>query len=91
MGNASFLWGIFKFMSRKPYINASEIGTYLYCRRAWALRKLGVESTNQKDLERGNEFHHAFGKRERLLQTLCGLIIVILVVLLAVLLRILFK
>ena len=78
-------------MSRKPYINASEIGTYLYCRRAWALRKLGHESTNQKDLDRGNEFHHAFGKRERMRQVLLGLIIVILVVLLAVLLRMFFK
>ena len=78
-------------MSRKPYINASEIGTYLYCRRAWALRKLGYASTNQKDLDRGNEFHHAFGKRERMLQALCVLIIIVLVILLAFLFRILFK
>ncbi len=46
-----------------PLIRASDIGAYLYCRRAWWYRKQGVESENQADLAAGTELHHVHGRK----------------------------
>jgi CRISPR/Cas system-associated exonuclease Cas4 (RecB family) len=44
-----------------PIIRASDIGSYLYCRRAWRYRKDGVESENQAELAAGTEIHRRHG------------------------------
>jgi CRISPR/Cas system-associated exonuclease Cas4 (RecB family) len=46
-----------------PIIRASDIGNYLYCRRAWRYRKDGVESENQAELAAGTELHRQHGRK----------------------------
>jgi CRISPR/Cas system-associated exonuclease Cas4 (RecB family) len=44
-------------------IRSSDIGSYLYCRRAWWYRKQGIESENQAELSAGTELHHKHGRQ----------------------------
>jgi CRISPR/Cas system-associated exonuclease Cas4 (RecB family) len=44
-------------------IRASEIGTYLYCRRAWWYRKNGTEPDNQAELTAGATLHRQHGRK----------------------------
>ena len=44
-------------------IRSSDIGNYLYCRRAWWYRKQGLESENQAELAAGTELHRKHGRR----------------------------
>lgn len=46
----------------KP-IKASEIGSYLYCRRAWWYHLNGHESVNQAELAAGTELHRQHGRQ----------------------------
>ena len=46
-----------------PIIRASDIGSYLYCRRAWRYRKDGVVSENQAELAAGTELHRQHGRK----------------------------
>jgi CRISPR/Cas system-associated exonuclease Cas4 (RecB family) len=43
-------------------IRASDIGSYLYCRRAWWYRINNYESVNQAELAAGTELHRTHGR-----------------------------
>jgi hypothetical protein len=44
-------------------IRASEIGTYLYCQRAWGYLKSGHEPQNQAELASGTRLHEQHSKK----------------------------
>ena len=44
-------------------IRSSDIGNYLYCRRAWWYRKQGLESDNQAELTAGTQLHQKHGRQ----------------------------
>jgi CRISPR/Cas system-associated exonuclease Cas4 (RecB family) len=44
-------------------IRSSEIGSYLYCRRAWWYRKTGIPSENQAELAAGTNLHRRHGRQ----------------------------
>ena len=65
---------------------ASDIGNYLYCRRAWRYRRDGVESANKIELAAGTELHRQHGRKTLsaiMLRTL-GLILLLASILLLV-------
>jgi hypothetical protein len=68
-------------------IRASEIGAFLYCRRAWWYQRQGHQPQNQAELLHGSRIHQAHGRtvlRANLLRTLGYLLLLIALVLLAV-------
>jgi CRISPR/Cas system-associated exonuclease Cas4 (RecB family) len=68
-------------------IRASEIGTYLYCRRAWWYRKQGVDSANESELAAGTSLHRAHGRTilaSALTRTLGLLLLLVALILLTV-------
>jgi hypothetical protein len=43
-------------------IRASEIGSYLFCARAWWYQMQGVQSSNLAEMAGGTELHRAHGR-----------------------------
>jgi CRISPR/Cas system-associated exonuclease Cas4 (RecB family) len=43
-------------------IRASEIGSYLFCARAWWYHQKGVQPSNQAELIAGTELHRQHGR-----------------------------
>jgi hypothetical protein len=44
-------------------VRASEIGAYLFCRRAWWYQQQSVPSDNIKEMVGGNHYHLRHGKK----------------------------
>jgi len=44
-------------------IRSSDIGNYLYCRRAWWYRKQGLESDNRAEMAAGTQLHQKHGRQ----------------------------
>ncbi len=74
------------YTSPMPVTRASDIGSYLYCHRAWRYRRDGVESDNQAEMAAGTELHRRHGRKTLsavLLRTL-GLILLLVAILIFV-------
>jgi CRISPR/Cas system-associated exonuclease Cas4 (RecB family) len=44
-------------------IRASEVGSYIFCARAWWYARQGVESSHQAEMAAGTELHRLHGRR----------------------------
>ncbi|RPI86938.1 MAG: hypothetical protein EHM41_06735 [Chloroflexi bacterium] len=66
-------------------IRASEIGSFLYCRRAWFYQRQGVESANTAEMASGTELHYRHGRRVLVNSCLQGLAYLLLLTSLALL------
>lgn len=44
-------------------LKASEVGTYLYCKRAWSYHRRGVESENRAEMASGTDLHLQHGRK----------------------------
>lgn len=64
-----------------PIIRASEMGEYVYCARAWWLRRVaGLEPDGYERREYGTALHHRHGRAvtgSRALLVLAGLLAVV--------------
>ena len=68
-----------------PVIRSSDIGNYLYCRRAWWYRVQGFQSENQSELASGTELHRKHGRKimaAELSRTLAFIIMLVALILL---------
>jgi CRISPR/Cas system-associated exonuclease Cas4 (RecB family) len=66
-------------------IRASEVGSYLYCARAWWYRQKGIESTNQAEMTAGTELHRLHGRQILVSSLMRALALILLLVALVLL------
>jgi len=59
-------------------LRASELGTFLFCRRAWWYQKQGVPSENQTELSSGISLHRQHSRRVLAASLLRGLALILL-------------
>jgi hypothetical protein len=67
-------------------IRASEVGTYLFCARAWWYGQKGVESVNTAEMTTGSELHRLHGRQvlvSSLTRALAFILLLVALVLLA--------
>jgi hypothetical protein len=75
-------------MPRERLIRASEIGEYLFCRRAWWLHQVvGIEPAGKARRDRGVALHARHGRRVQLSQLMLGSAIIVIVLGLLLFLR----
>ena len=48
---------------KERYVNASDIGTYVFCAKSWQLSKIGAPSQNTAEQEEGSEWHAAHAEQ----------------------------
>jgi hypothetical protein len=48
---------------KERYVNASEIGTYVFCAKAWQLSQIGAPSKNKSEQGDGIEWHAAHSEQ----------------------------
>lgn len=63
----------------KKVIRSSEIGSYVYCKRAWWYARQGERSGNQAAMRAGTALHERHGRQVLLARLLRGLARVFLV------------
>ncbi|HEX9013431.1 MAG TPA: hypothetical protein VF813_07940 [Anaerolineaceae bacterium] len=59
-------------------IRASEIGVYLFCRRAWWFQGQGIQSGNQAEMAGGSDLHRQHSQKVLLSSLLRGLALALL-------------
>nr|WP_294512670.1 hypothetical protein [uncultured Rhodopila sp.] len=60
-------------MAGERYVSASEIGSYVFCRRAWHLDRCGVPTTLEPERAAGVAFHERHGRQVRIASQARGL------------------
>jgi hypothetical protein len=48
---------------KEPYVNASEIGSWVFCAKAWQLSQIGAPSQNTSEQGEGIEWHAAHSEQ----------------------------
>lgn len=74
---------------KQKVISASEIGSYLYCRRSWWYALQGIKGENQNALAAGKTHHQRMGRRIRRIRLFKKILIVLLILLVVLLLFVL--
>ncbi len=68
-------------------IRASDIGTFLFCQRAWWYQKQGIPSGNQSAMVEGQELHFQHGRtvlKSSCLTTLALILFVLALILISI-------
>ena len=48
---------------KEHYVNASEIGTWVFCAKSWHLSQIGAPSRNTAEQGEGSEWHAAHSEQ----------------------------
>ena len=54
----------------KRTVRASEIGSFVYCQRAWWYQRQNAQSANNQELADGSSYHRAHANRSRSINNL---------------------